>query len=74
MNENTSPVSRFIRELRRRHVFRTAALYIVGTWLVRNPRFGGSAAPLQRQYGQGNAGEDGATQEWHPGGPDPRGC
>lgn len=30
----TSPVIRFFRELRRRRVFRTAALYIVGAWLV----------------------------------------
>jgi TolB-like protein len=34
MGEVASPLGRFIRELRRRRVFRTAALYIVGAWLV----------------------------------------
>jgi len=34
LNKPASPVLRLIRELRRRRVFRTAALYIVGTWLV----------------------------------------
>lgn len=34
MNKNPSPPKRLFTELRRRRVFRTAALYIVGTWLV----------------------------------------
>jgi TolB-like protein len=34
MGEVASPLVRFVRELRRRRVFRTAALYIVGAWLV----------------------------------------
>jgi TolB-like protein len=34
MSEDAPPAKRLLGELRRRHVFRTAALYIVGTWLV----------------------------------------
>ncbi len=34
MNNAVSPVRRLFSELRRRRLFRTAALYIVGTWLV----------------------------------------
>jgi TolB-like protein len=34
MSADDTPVSRLLREMRRRRVFRTAALYIVGTWLV----------------------------------------
>ncbi len=34
MPAHTSSVRRLIGELRRRRVFRTAALYVVGTWLV----------------------------------------
>jgi TolB-like protein len=34
MSNTSSPVKRLLGELRRRRVFRTAALYIVGTWLV----------------------------------------
>lgn len=34
MVDAESPATRLIREMRRRHVFRTAALYIVGAWLA----------------------------------------
>ena len=34
MLDAESPATRLIREMRRRHVFRTAALYIVGAWLA----------------------------------------
>jgi hypothetical protein len=34
MVDAESPATRLIREMRRRHVFRAAALYIVGTWLA----------------------------------------
>ena len=34
MGEANLPIARLIREMRRRRIFRTAALYIVGTWLV----------------------------------------
>ena len=34
MADSESPATRLIREMRRRHVFRTAAIYIVGAWLV----------------------------------------
>jgi len=34
MGETISPLARMIRELRRRRVFRTAALYVVGTWVL----------------------------------------
>ncbi|MFT5139373.1 MAG: TolB-like protein [Lysobacterales bacterium] len=34
MNEAVSPIRRLIMELRRRRVFRTAAIYIVSSWLV----------------------------------------
>jgi TolB-like protein/Tfp pilus assembly protein PilF len=34
MTDSASPVVRLFRELRRRRVFRTAGLYIVGAWLV----------------------------------------
>ncbi|HSN70959.1 MAG TPA: hypothetical protein VLT59_05595, partial [Steroidobacteraceae bacterium] len=34
MARGASPLVRFIRELRRRRVFRTGALYVVGAWLT----------------------------------------
>ena len=34
MSSSSSPLSRLIRELRRRRVFRTAGIYIFGTWLL----------------------------------------
>ena len=34
MSDAVSPVRRLFSELRRRRIFRTAAFYIVGTWLV----------------------------------------
>ena len=34
MVDAESSATRLIREMRRRHVFRTAALYIVGAWLA----------------------------------------
>lgn len=34
MGDAELPIARLIREMRRRRIFRTAALYIVGTWLV----------------------------------------
>ena len=34
MGNAASPITHLLREMRRRRVFRTAALYIVGTWLV----------------------------------------
>jgi TolB-like protein/tetratricopeptide (TPR) repeat protein len=34
VTNETSPPVRFLRELRRRRVFRTAGLYVVGAWLV----------------------------------------
>jgi TolB-like protein len=34
MSPAASPIRRLLRELRRRRLFRTAALYVVGTWLV----------------------------------------
>ena len=34
MSSKGSPVSRFLREARRRRVFRTAGLYVVGAWVL----------------------------------------
>ena len=34
MGDADSPVTRMLTEMRRRRIFRTAAIYIVGTWLV----------------------------------------
>ena len=34
MTNSDSVLSRFVRELRRRRVFQTAGLYVVGAWLI----------------------------------------
>ncbi|MEE8304172.1 MAG: hypothetical protein V3S24_17285, partial [Candidatus Tectomicrobia bacterium] len=34
MGDSDTPIRRLFIEMRRRRIFRTAALYIVGTWLV----------------------------------------
>jgi len=34
MSTDHSPLARLVLELRRRRVFRTAALYVIGAWLV----------------------------------------
>ena len=34
MSNEAAPLMRFLRELRRRRVFRTAAVYVVGAWLM----------------------------------------
>ena len=34
MGDTDTPIRRLFVEMRRRHVFRTVALFIVGTWLV----------------------------------------